>query len=80
MRCCIQIGDVVSFGDEWCRTRGSRIGFDYIHLIVFNGKLDIDQPFYLLVDMQLGGSWVGKVDPADMPTHMIVDWIRVYQQ
>lgn len=38
-----------------------------------------DQPFYLLVDMQLGGSWVGPVNPLDLPVHMIVDWIRVYQ-
>ncbi len=38
-----------------------------------------DQPFYLLIDMQLGGSWVGKVDPDDLPVQMIVDWVRVYQ-
>ncbi|MCB0667184.1 MAG: glycoside hydrolase family 16 protein [Saprospiraceae bacterium] len=47
---------------------------------VDSSQWPFDQPFYLLVDMQLGGSWVGKVDPADLPTHMIVDWIRVYQQ
>jgi len=39
-----------------------------------------DQPFYLLVDMQLGGSWVGQVNRSDLPVHMIVDWIRVYQE
>lgn len=38
-----------------------------------------DQPFYLLIDQQLGGSWVGKVDPETLPVNMIVDWVRVYQ-
>jgi len=38
-----------------------------------------DQPFYLLIDQQLGGSWVGKINPDDLPVNMIVDWVRVYQ-
>ncbi len=38
-----------------------------------------DQPFYLLIDQQLGGSWVGKVNPDDLPVQMIVDWVKVYQ-
>ncbi|WP_249219750.1 glycoside hydrolase family 16 protein [Chitinophaga sp. HK235] len=38
-----------------------------------------DQPFYILIDQQLGGNWVGKVNPADLPVQMIVDWVKVYQ-
>ncbi|MBO9618784.1 MAG: glycoside hydrolase family 16 protein [Niabella sp.] len=38
-----------------------------------------DQPFYILIDQQLGGSWVGKVAPDQLPVQMIVDWVRVYQ-
>ena len=38
-----------------------------------------DQPFYIMIDMQLGGSWVGKVDPTDLPVQMIVDWVKVYE-
>jgi len=38
-----------------------------------------DQPFYLLIDQQLGGSWVGKVNPDDLPVQMIIDWVKVYQ-
>ncbi|GGW43815.1 glycoside hydrolase family 16 protein [Arenibacter certesii] len=38
-----------------------------------------DQPFYFMLDMQLGGSWVGKVDPKDLPVQMIIDWVKVYQ-
>ncbi|EAR02036.1 glycoside hydrolase family 16 protein [Maribacter sp. HTCC2170] len=38
-----------------------------------------DQPFYLLIDQQLGGSWVGDVNPKDLPVQMIIDWVKVYQ-
>lgn len=33
---------------------------------------------YLLIDMQLGGSWVGRVDPADLPVEMEIDWVKFY--
>ncbi|OJY82029.1 MAG: beta-glucanase [Sphingobacteriales bacterium 40-81] len=35
--------------------------------------------YYLLLDMQLGGNWVGKVDPADLPVEMEIDWVRFYE-
>ncbi|MBR4995547.1 MAG: glycoside hydrolase family 16 protein [Alistipes sp.] len=36
-------------------------------------------PFYVILSAQLGGSWVGKVDPADLPVRMDVDYVRFYQ-
>ncbi len=38
-----------------------------------------DQPFYLMIDQQLGGSWVGKIKSEDLPVNMIIDWVKVYQ-
>lgn len=38
-----------------------------------------DQPFYVMLDQQLGGGWVGEIDPADLPVRVIIDWIRLYQ-
>jgi beta-glucanase (GH16 family) len=38
-----------------------------------------DQPFYILIDQQLGGSWVGEVNPEDLPVHLIIDDVKVYQ-
>jgi len=35
--------------------------------------MEYDQPFYTMIDMQLGGSWVGKVDSKDLPVQMIID-------
>lgn len=38
-----------------------------------------DQPFYVLIDQQLEGSWVGKAKSEDLPVNMIIDWVKVYQ-
>lgn len=38
-----------------------------------------DQPFYVLIDQQLGGSWVGEVNPDDLPVQMIIDYVKVYE-
>ncbi len=37
-----------------------------------------DQPFYLIMSMQIGGTWVGKPDPQDYPSGMEIDWVRIY--
>ena len=44
------------------------------------GQFPFDQAYYLLLDMQLGGSWVGPVDPATLPVKMEIDWVKVYKQ
>ncbi|WP_243765997.1 glycoside hydrolase family 16 protein [Polaribacter cellanae] len=38
-----------------------------------------NQPFYILIDQQLEGSWVGKVNSEDLPVNMMIDWVKVYQ-
>lgn len=35
-------------------------------------------PFYLMIDMQLGGRWVGGVNEATLPVTMHVDWVKFY--
>lgn len=44
------------------------------------GQFPFDTRYYLLIDMQLGGSWVGAVDPNDLPVEMLVDWVRFYKK
>ena len=34
---------------------------------------------YLLIDMQLSGSWVGAVELKDLPVEMEIDWVRFYE-
>lgn len=44
------------------------------------GQFPFNRPFYLLLDMQLGGSWVGRYDTEDLPVQMEIDWVRFYQK
>ena len=43
------------------------------------GQFPFDRSFYLMLDMQLGGSWVGRVEPNDLPVEMYIDWVRFYE-
>lgn len=36
--------------------------------------------YHLLLDMQIGGPWVGKATPGDYPVEMEIDWVRYYRQ
>jgi beta-glucanase (GH16 family) len=35
-------------------------------------------PMYVILSMQVGGSWVGDPNPKDYPAYMEIDWVRVY--
>jgi beta-glucanase (GH16 family) len=37
------------------------------------------KPFYLILDMQLGGSWAGEVDISTLPVTCEIDWIRIFE-
>jgi len=47
---------------------------------VDSSQWPFDQPFYILLDQQLGGKWVGKINPDDLPVQMILDYVKVYQK
>ena len=44
------------------------------------GQYPFDKPFYLLIDQQLGGEWVGDVYMEDLPVEMLIDWVRYYKE
>ncbi len=45
------------------------------------GPWVFDQPFFLLLNIAVGGSWPGSPDAgSQFPQRMYVDWVRVYQQ
>ncbi|MCH5232469.1 MAG: glycoside hydrolase family 16 protein [Muribaculaceae bacterium] len=44
------------------------------------GQFPFDKEFYLLIDMQLEGNWVGKANPDELPDIMEIDWVRFYQK
>ena len=39
-----------------------------------------DRPMYLLLDMQLGGHWVGQVKPKELPYRYQIDYVRFYKK
>ena len=43
------------------------------------GQYPFGTPFYLLIDMQVEGSWVGKADPKDYPVKMEIDWVKFHE-
>lgn len=44
------------------------------------GQFPFDNTYFLIIDMQLGGKWVGKVEKFDKPIRMYIDWVRFYQK
>lgn len=42
------------------------------------GQFPFGTPYYILIDMQIEGSWVGKANPAEYPVEMQIDWVKVY--
>ena len=39
-----------------------------------------DNPFFFLLDMQLGGKWVGDVNLDTLPVEMYIDYIRIFEK
>ncbi len=35
-------------------------------------------PFFLMIDMQLGGAWAGPPKLETLPTAMHIDWVKIY--
>jgi beta-glucanase (GH16 family) len=83
--CSVDISVFNTYGMEWYPdklvfTVNGRERFVYPKLKGANSsQWPYDEPFYILIDQQLGGSWVGKVNSDDLPVQMIVDWVIVYQ-
>ncbi len=41
---------------------------------------DFDHPFFIIVNLAIGGGWPGKPDSStSFPQYFYIDWIRVYQ-
>jgi beta-glucanase (GH16 family) len=38
------------------------------------------KPFYLLINLAIGGSWGGEVDPSVFPQKFLIDYVRVYRE
>ncbi|MEE1234415.1 MAG: beta-glucanase, partial [Bacteroidaceae bacterium] len=43
------------------------------------GQYPFGTPYFLLIDMQIGATWMEAPDPNDYPIKMTVDWVKVYE-
>ena len=69
------------FPDKLVFTVNSRATFTYPRIQTDKeGQWPYDQPYYLMLDMQLGGGWVGEIDEKQLPVQMEIDWVKVYQE
>lgn len=44
------------------------------------GQYPFYREWFLLIDMQLGGDWVGKIEERELPVEMEIDWVRHYRK
>ena len=76
--------------DDWhyyeCEWNESEIIIRFDDIEVFSmditdtEKDEFRHPFYILLNLAIGGSWPGPPDnTTDFPQYMFIDWVRVYQ-
>ena len=46
----------------------------------WQGEFPSDKPYYLLIDMLLGGACIGEVDSLALPVEMKVGQVRYYRK
>jgi len=39
-----------------------------------------DKPYYLILNLAIGGNWGGEIDDSIFPVEMQVDYVRIYQK
>jgi beta-glucanase (GH16 family) len=39
-----------------------------------------DKPYFLILNLAIGGNWGGEIDDTIFPTEMQIDYVRVYQR
>ncbi|MDO4880576.1 MAG: glycoside hydrolase family 16 protein [Capnocytophaga sp.] len=58
----------------------NQLTFTYPKIEGEENQFPFNREYYLLIDMQLGGSWVGAVKKFKKPVKMYIDWVRYYQK
>lgn len=48
--------------------------------VITNEGWPFDKPYFLILNLAIGGNWGGAVDDAVFPSEMLIDYVRIYQQ
>ena len=66
--------------DELVFSINGKRSFSYPRIVTSDkGQYPFGTPYYLLIDMQIEGGWVGKADPRQLPVEMEIDWVKFYE-
>lgn len=80
------VGDFNVYGLEWYP---DRLDFYINGLKTFSyprvenagsAQWPFDRAFHIILNMGVGGNWVGRVIDEELPVEMQVDWVRVYKK
>ncbi|MBI9064303.1 MAG: glycoside hydrolase family 16 protein [Marinilabiliaceae bacterium] len=77
--------DFNTYGVEWYPDRivfsvNGENTFTYSRFIWATWKQwPFDQDFHIIISQQLGGSWVGNIDPSHLPVDYVIDYVKYYE-
>ncbi len=46
---------------------------------ITNAGWPFDKPYYLILNLAIGGNWGGEIDNTIFPAQLVIDYVRVYQ-
>ena len=77
------VADFHIYSLEWSE-KNIKFFFDGQHYLTFKNTQNKDwvysKPYYILLNLALGGSWGGKIDDSIFPVQYYVDYVRVYKK
>lgn len=70
------------FPDSLRFTLNGKITLTYpkVESLVDEGQFPFYRNWYLIIGMQLGGTWVGDVDPSTLPCEIEIDWVKYFRE
>jgi len=78
-----------TYGIEWDENSIKFIIDDKLYFETFKGEKNristnegwpFDKPYYLILNLAIGGNWGGTIDDNIFPSTMMVDFVRVYKK
>jgi beta-glucanase (GH16 family) len=70
----------IEWGTDYIHWYIDDILFHSVHPWTVNGNWVFDHPFYIILNVAVGGSWPGYPDDCTFfPQTMLIDWVRVYE-
>lgn len=78
-----------TYGIEWDEAKIKFIIDGKTYFVAYKGHEDkvstnegwpFDKPYFLILNLAIGGNWGGEIDPVIFPAEMIVDYVRIYKK